>query len=407
MSCWLQVPFCLAIVADAVMRRVASDIPSQARRCAPLHAAAVPSLTARSLASQVSVHLNDFTLGSADLSKQAATVPCMTPELNIARTRVLEYFNAQSISGKQSIFTWENGPVLNAATWLWLERSCTPRALPKDHSSKRSYLVSDTELLIKNFPEFECYRDVAFYCKFFLNKDIKAFPSGKEHTQKDARLQFQSLQASSGMINAFLVRGFGSILHCKALLRPASGSEQKLPPTARFGCSSAPSLYAFPHLLETEDDVLHTVDLPSFASTEAGQSGHALGQHDAELLLSFLTVPYLRGKHLPTANHHLPATPLPHSHRLPSPWQCRSWLVSLQATTASTRSRRPSCSRCVHARSAELLPPTHLPRLTLQHCATLSVRSSSTRHSSSRASTSTPTSPTRCPPWCLRWSLRS
>ena len=212
-------------------------------------------LTARLLASQVSVHLASFTLGSADLSKQAATVPCMTPELNLARMRVLEYFNAQSVSGKQPIFTWENGPTLSVATMLWLERSCAPRALPKDYSSKQGYLVSDTELLIKNFPEFECFRDVAFYCKFFLNKDIKAFPSGKELTQKDARLQFQSVEAHP---NTFLVRGFGTILHCKPMLRAASpGSEQQLPPTARFGCSSAPGLYAFPHLLETEDDVHH------------------------------------------------------------------------------------------------------------------------------------------------------
>ena len=322
-------------------------------------------LTARLLASQVSVHLASFTLGSADLSKQAATVPCMTPELNLARMRVLEYFNAQSVSGKQPIFTWENGPTLSVATMLWLERSCAPRALPKDYSSKQGYLVSDTELLIKNFPEFECFRDVAFYCKFFLNKDIKAFPSGKELTQKDARLQFQTLE----LPNTFLVRGFGTILHCKPMLRPASpGSEQQLPPTARFGCSSAPGLYTFPHLLETEDDVLHTarhgtnptptpnptpnpnpnpnpnptlnptlnptptpnptpnqVDLPSFGSTDACQSGPALGQHDAELLLSFLTVPYLRGEHLPTtADPHLPATPVPPPHRLPFPWQFRS-----------------------------------------------------------------------------------
>ena len=82
-SCWRQVPFCLAIVADAVMRREASDIPSQ-----------------------ICVHLASFTLGSADLAQQAATVPCMTPELNIARTRVLEYFHAQSASGKRPIFTW-------------------------------------------------------------------------------------------------------------------------------------------------------------------------------------------------------------------------------------------------------------------------------------------------------------
>ncbi|KAH8086766.1 hypothetical protein JL720_7211 [Aureococcus anophagefferens] len=40
------------------------------------------------------------------------------------------------------------------------------------------------------------------------------------------------------------------------------------------------------HAVATEDDVLHVKQLPSF--------GDALGQHDSELLLSYLTVPYIR-----------------------------------------------------------------------------------------------------------------
>ena len=84
-----------------------------------------------------------------------------------------------------------------------------------------------------------------------------------------------------------------------------------------------------------QDDVLHMVDLPSFAPAD-GQGGQALGQHDAELLLSFLTVPYLRGQPRFSAvppppatclppSHRLPPTCLPPPHRLPSACsQCRS-----------------------------------------------------------------------------------
>ena len=49
----MVVPGCLAIVADAVMRRRASDIPSKACET-----------------------LEGFTLGSADMAHQSATVPC-------------------------------------------------------------------------------------------------------------------------------------------------------------------------------------------------------------------------------------------------------------------------------------------------------------------------------------------
>ena len=42
-----------------------------------------------------------------------------------------------------------------------------------------------------------------------------------------------------------------------------------------------------------EDDILHIVDLPDFGELDVA-SARALGQHDSELLLSYLTVPYLR-----------------------------------------------------------------------------------------------------------------
>jgi hypothetical protein len=64
-------------------------------------------------------------------------------------------------------------------------------------------------------------------------------------------------------------------------------------PTHRFPSTATPSFYVPPPLLHTEDDVLYREHLPSFEST-AHEMGQLLGQRDSEMLISFLTVPYLR-----------------------------------------------------------------------------------------------------------------
>ena len=52
--------------------------------------------------------------------------------------------------------------------------------------------------------------------------------------------------------------------------------------------------------IDSEDDLLHMWDLPDMsedqlsAALKEASSARALGQHDSELLLSYLTVPYLR-----------------------------------------------------------------------------------------------------------------
>merc|ERR1711965_1028902 len=67
-----------------------------------------------------------------------------------------------------------------------------------------------------------------------------------------------------------------------------------MPPTRRFAALSSPSEYTRPYIVDTEDDVLHLWDLPDFGDEGGGGAARALGQHDAELLLSYLTAPYLR-----------------------------------------------------------------------------------------------------------------
>jgi hypothetical protein len=61
---------------------------------------------------------------------------------------------------------------------------------------------------------------------------------------------------------------------------------RKKPFTHRFPSTATPAFLTDPHPVRTEDDVLHIKNLPNFED--------ALGQRDSELLISYLTVPYLR-----------------------------------------------------------------------------------------------------------------
>ena len=66
-------------------------------------------------------------------------------------------------------------------------------------------------------------------------------------------------------------------------------------PLNRFTSLADPNEYTQPSRIENEDDLLHLWELPDFSDLVGESSSvKALGQHDAELLLSYLTVPYLR-----------------------------------------------------------------------------------------------------------------
>ena len=260
------VPACIAAVADVVMRQLASDKPS--RVCVHLRG-------------DGSKKFPGFSVGSAALSQQAATVQVHTAELNTARTCVLDYFAAQETMPK--IFPWEKSESLDRATAKWMQFVARDLAFPADPTNTAAYVWDTGALVIKNFPEMRCYRDVVFYFKFFLNPDAGAFPSKRPWTQRTAELTFYYKAP------LFFVVAFGETT-IAAKPRPKKGMQ---PPLHRFTCLSHPSEYTKPHAIEGEDDVLHLWELPDFGALDVG-SARALGQHDSELLLSYLSVPYLR-----------------------------------------------------------------------------------------------------------------
>jgi hypothetical protein len=69
-------------------------------------------------------------------------------------------------------------------------------AFPADVASVAQYIRDNDALLIKNFPEFRCYRDIAFYLKFFLNPQRAAFPPKATYSQRQAQLSFYFHQVS-------------------------------------------------------------------------------------------------------------------------------------------------------------------------------------------------------------------
>lgn len=282
----IVVPAAMAAIGDAILRQEPTDVDS----------------------SLVSVYLKYFTMGGAELlAAQSAVLPCQTPEVNVARTAVVDYFAAQASLTK--IFTWEDGSYVGFGTESYMANICRSLAYPADQPSLGAYETSRPNLLIKNHPEFACLRNLSFFYKFFLNPEKTAFPLRKEYSQKDAELSF----AVGGLTGGLTVDKEQARLHKKwktptvevvafgkplrAHVTPTVAGGVVSAPKHRFLPGASASTHAFPESVVTEDDVLHLWTLPSFAgvSLEAGAIGAAgLSPADAELMLSYLTVNYLR-----------------------------------------------------------------------------------------------------------------
>ena len=109
---------------------------------------------------------------------------------------------------------------------------CADLAFPADEYNTPRYIADPRELLIKNYPEFRCYRDIAFYMKLFLNPDIRRFPPKSAWTQKDAELVYHWDDGSE----RFYVTAFQDTT-LSARPRVKRG---EMPPVPRFASMAAP-----------------------------------------------------------------------------------------------------------------------------------------------------------------------
>ena len=271
------IPACIAAIADAMMRKEATDDPSEL--CQHLMGARGGT---------------PYRLSTGMLGSQTETIEVHTPELNVARTAVLDYFSYQEERKYTPMMRWEESHTnMWGAECQWLAGLASDWAFPSPGHPE--YLCGG--LIIKNWPELACYRDVAFYFKYFLNTDSAAFPpSGRDYVQAQAQLRWVYTPKGYAVITQLVPPKFP--MFCK----PRPG----IPFGHRFETFADPSKLTG-HTVNTEDDVLHIKNLPGFPVSEMrrvkDEKGNwaekkvprvVIGQKDSELLMSYLTVPYMR-----------------------------------------------------------------------------------------------------------------
>jgi thiol-disulfide isomerase/thioredoxin len=231
----------IVAIADCVMRKRSTDHPSEVFE------------TLREKSYGVSIGM---------FAPQSETIEVTAPEIHVARTSVMDYFARVDV--KRPMFMFEKSLSPDDGLVCFLEDAGAKMAFP---TNPVQYTVDSHHYIIKNFPEFQCYRDLCFYWKFFMNTED--FPDVMPYTQRHAELQW----SFNPMSNEFVVKAFGRPLACRA-----AGH--------RWASGAIAGRYTAPVPVFTEDDILHIHSFTCFEKT--------LTQKDVELLLSFLIVPYLR-----------------------------------------------------------------------------------------------------------------
>ena len=294
------VPGCICAVADAVIRRRAYDHPSEA---------SAHLMGQDKTGQQLGIY--GFGIDVSSFATQTETTEMHTAELAVARTAILDYFDSPVQRRLEKIFCWDKKYVLNPGRPLikYLRMISREIAMP---STNPHYLLCDhlpeSSKILKNYPELRCYRDICFVWKYFLNPDPKAFPNFS-NAPSLGRMQAVLVWTWHADEKSFKVDCGGQAnMRCAPnpnIIDPVLGRRPKPSelPTHRYPSSANPSFYASPPI-RSEDDCIYRPILPSFedSSTKSSSSlggsvsavGGHLGQRDSELLLSFLTVPYIR-----------------------------------------------------------------------------------------------------------------
>ena len=291
------VPGCICAVSDAIIRRRAVDDPSVA--CAQL-------MGLDAYGKQLGVQ--GFGIGVGVFATQTETIEVYSPELVCARAAILDYFDSPLQRKLDKIFHWEDQYQLAPGRNLIKYLRMIAREIAMPNNNPHMWLCDDVpeaSKILKNFPELRCYRDVCFYWKYFLNPDLKAFPNfsdARELSRMHTILSWHWSDEDMGYCVENSLQRLYSRPNPKDInpktRRPFKEDEL---PKHRYPSTATPSFYAPPPAIKTEDDAIYRANLPTFDAMAPGRKGvlesaqlAQLGQRDSELLISFLTVPYLR-----------------------------------------------------------------------------------------------------------------
>eukprot|EP00434_Breviolum_minutum_P023288 symbB.v1.2.020542.t1/scaffold1725.1/size121579/7 len=138
---------------------------------------------------------------------------------------------------------------------------------------------SENAYLVRTWPEFAALRDIMFFWKYFLCTDLRAAYLAWNVANEN---EVFGPPTNRGAI--FQVSAFGQ----DHVLKTNEPNYRPKPSASghRYASAALASKYTGRAVVRTEDDLLYLRSLPTFEDR--------LRPSDAEALLSFLTVPYIR-----------------------------------------------------------------------------------------------------------------
>ena len=278
---------CMAAVCDAVLRKVACDIPSQSS----LH-----------YSGEAAGPVEPFGFEISQFAAESEYLQFNTPEMSSARTQVLDYFVQLKliVHDDHVMFRFDRGSECGSAETRFMNQICVQMGFELGREDE--FITGELPDILEIYPEIGFFRDLLFMFKLTMVPTSDALPELRAWTPADARLLWTTNKG------VFTVTGFNKKLDCTVPELPpeegashaavAAGGGRKggmfsgllrilgLKKIPRASPSKAnPSVLAGERV-DTEDDVLHLKALPNF--------DESMGARDVELLLQYLTAPYLR-----------------------------------------------------------------------------------------------------------------
>jgi hypothetical protein len=273
---------CMAVICDAALRKIAVDIPS----VVSLH------YSGRAMGP---IHPFGFDMGKFAIESEY--LQFTTPETVAARTQVLDYFTQMRtiVTDDHLMFRFDLSSKPSPGEMTFIHQICLQLGFKTER--EELYLTNENTLILDNYPEIGYFRDIVFSFKLVMIPSADGLPELRLWEPADAALKW-SYNGTEFVVNGFKRRleciypeieeddGKYGVAKQRGGLFSKLWSYMGLTSKPRASPSSAnPSVLAGERV-DNEDDVLHLKTLPNFDGT--------MGASDAELLLQYLTAPYLR-----------------------------------------------------------------------------------------------------------------
>eukprot|EP00929_Paragymnodinium_shiwhaense_P090478 TRINITY_DN50674_c0_g1_i1.p1 TRINITY_DN50674_c0_g1~~TRINITY_DN50674_c0_g1_i1.p1 ORF type:complete len:4578 (+),score=1022.66 TRINITY_DN50674_c0_g1_i1:184-13917(+) len=231
-----------------------------------------------------------FGVDCSDFQEASSGFVFVTPEYAGLRAVLLDYFGSlrNFVKSDHMIFRFDESMAFSAADRRFVEQLALCAGVENADTAGPLLLTGERRDLLQGFVELGWFRDAVFLWKLLLHPERHEVPERAARDPMDLQWKWDS---HAGRLKVF---GFGTLLTPRSTFREMTeqfgsstfvgGLMQAMCLPNRRSASLASRLAC--REVSDEEDVLYLKRLPTFNNT--------LKQADSELLLSYLTAPYIR-----------------------------------------------------------------------------------------------------------------